>query len=116
MKNPHTVKIMGLFILTLLSVSLFYSITPITGLESPISDVETNNTVDIGSDVAYERVVAPPFSELMDSIPDWDFAPNLPSKFGISTNQQIDMNENLVVNIDTDKRTYSPGDTINNSR
>jgi len=120
MQQKNSTRLTGIVFLFLLSISFAYAISPVSGNESNTfleSKRSPKNSSSINSDmdVTYDLIPAPSYSELMKTESQWDFFGNPLSDSSISaTTRQIwYQDSNLIVNIDTDRRVYSPGDSIN---
>ncbi|MFX0195226.1 MAG: MG2 domain-containing protein [Candidatus Hodarchaeota archaeon] len=109
MHKKSSTKLMGLVLLILFSLSIPSSLILVSGQKNPVGESMSTNGIALNTYEGYENKPAPPLPELIGPQPQWDFL----------LNQKVEpvrpwpSDSNLVVNIDTDRRTYTPGDFIN---
>lgn len=99
---------MGLVLLIFFSLSIPSSLILVYGQKNPVDESRSTNAIGTDTYAGYENKPAPPLPELIGPQPQWDFLPNQK----VEPVSPWPSDSNLVVNIDTDRRTYTPGDFI----
>ncbi|MFQ5820519.1 MAG: MG2 domain-containing protein, partial [Candidatus Heimdallarchaeota archaeon] len=108
MHKNYSTKLMGLVLLILFSLSIPSSLILVSGQKNPIDESRSTNAIGLDNYEGYENKPAPPLPELIGPQSQWDFMFNQK----VEPVSQWPSDSNLVVNIDTDRRTYTPGDFV----
>lgn len=110
MHMNNSTKLMGLVLLILFSLSIPTSLSLVSGQKEPVDESRSPNAIGLDTYTGgYDNKPAPPLPEQIAPQPQWDFLLNQ----DVEPVRPWPADSNLVVNIDTDRRTYTPGDFIN---